>query len=89
VLATGLVLPGLVSTPAAEVKLTISPDGGRMLRGTVGWGDGGTGWDIYESVRQGGQCDPAGLYLPTSCRGGPGRMHIYRIPVETALAPPQ
>jgi hypothetical protein len=52
VLATGLVLPGLVSTPAAEVKLTISPDGGRMLWGT-------------------------------------GRMDIYRIPVETALAPPQ
>lgn len=50
--ATGLVLPGLVSTPATEVKLTLSPAGRRMLWGT-------------------------------------GRMDIYRIPVETALAPPQ
>jgi hypothetical protein len=33
--------------------------------------------------------DPAGLYLAMSCRGGPGRMDIYRIPVETALVSPQ
>jgi hypothetical protein len=44
-------LPGHVSTPATEVRVTFSPDGQRMLWGTIGWKDGDGGWDIYESVK--------------------------------------
>jgi Tol biopolymer transport system component len=47
--------PGLISTAASEVKVTISPDGTRMLFGTIGWGMGGTGWDIYESIKTDGK----------------------------------
>lgn len=49
------VFPDLVSTPASEVKLTMSPDGTRILFGTIGWGGGGTGWDIYETVKTEGR----------------------------------
>ena len=44
-------LPGHVSTPATEVRVTFSPDGQRMLWGTIGWKGGPGGWDIYESVK--------------------------------------
>ena len=46
-------LPDVVSTPNSEVRITFSPDGKRMLWGTIGWAGGAGGWDIYESVRQG------------------------------------
>ncbi|MGH8542565.1 MAG: hypothetical protein ACREX3_02745, partial [Gammaproteobacteria bacterium] len=35
-----LVAPGTISTKLSEVRLTVSPDGSRMLWGTIGW-DGG------------------------------------------------
>jgi hypothetical protein len=44
-------LPGVVSTPATEVRVTFSPDGQRMLWGAIGWKGGHGGWDIYESVK--------------------------------------
>lgn len=49
--AAGLWLPDLVSTPAAEVRITFSPDGQRMLWGVIGGSGGAGGWDIYESGR--------------------------------------
>ena len=103
--ATELVLPGLVSTPATEVKLTISPDGQRMLWGTAGWGDGQTGWDIYESVRQGGQWsapapvafnsaandfdpffthDGSAVYFFSNRSGGEGGDDLYRVAFDAA-----
>jgi len=51
--------PGLVSTPATEVRLAISPDGRRMLWGVIGQPDDANGWEIYESVRR-----PAGWSRP-------------------------
>lgn len=47
-----LVFPNLVSTKESEIKLTFSPDGKRMLWGTIGWENGAGGWDIWESVRE-------------------------------------
>src|SRR3954464_2976692 len=44
--------PDLVSTPQAEVRITFSPDGRRMLWGTIGWSGGNGGWDIFESHRE-------------------------------------
>jgi TolB protein len=44
-------LPDLVSTAHSEVRITFSPDGKRMLWGTIGWSGGAGGWDIYESRR--------------------------------------
>jgi TolB protein len=45
-------LPGHVSTAVSEVRITFSPDGQRMLWGTIDWRGGGQGgWDIYESVK--------------------------------------
>jgi uncharacterized protein (DUF1684 family) len=46
-------LPDHVSTPKSEVRITFSPDGTRMLWGAIGWSDGKSGWDIYESQRAG------------------------------------
>ncbi len=47
-----LVFPHLVSTEKSEIKLTFSPDGTRMLWGTVGWENGIGGWDIWECVKE-------------------------------------
>lgn len=47
--AARLWLPDLVSTPNSEVRITFSPDGQRMLWGTIGWSGGLGGWDIFES----------------------------------------
>jgi TolB protein len=44
-------LPDLVSTPNAEVRITFSPDGRRMLWGCIGCAGGAGGWEILESVR--------------------------------------
>lgn len=43
-------LPDLVSTSATEVRVTFSPDGERMLWGTIGREGGPGGWEIFESV---------------------------------------
>jgi TolB protein len=45
--------PDLVSTPQAEVRIAFSPDGQRMLWGTIDWVGGRGGWDIFESHRIG------------------------------------
>lgn len=50
-----LVFPHLVSTEKSEIKLTFSPDGTRMLWGTIGWENGIDGWDIWESVKENNQ----------------------------------
>ncbi len=50
-----LVRPGFVSTSKSEIKITFSPDGQRMLWGTIGWEGGAGGWDIWESRREDGQ----------------------------------
>ena len=44
-------LPDVVSTTNSEVRITFSPDGKRMLWGTIGWSGGVGGWDIFESVK--------------------------------------
>jgi len=49
--APELVLPGVVSTPRSEVKLTASPGGDRVLFGAIGWEGGRGGWDVLESAR--------------------------------------
>jgi TolB protein len=46
--------PDVVSTANSEVRIAFSPDGARMLWGTIGWSEGAGGWDIYESVKAGG-----------------------------------
>jgi TolB protein len=46
-------LPDVVSTANSEVRITFSPDGKRMLWGTIGWSAGKGGWDIFESVKSG------------------------------------
>jgi hypothetical protein len=45
--------PDLVSTEKSEVKVTFSPDGQRLLWGTIGWSGGAGGWDIWESLTEG------------------------------------
>ncbi len=49
---------GVVSTPATEVKIALSPDGKRALWGVIGWDGGAGGWDIVESERQGDTWSP-------------------------------
>jgi Tol biopolymer transport system component len=44
-------LPDVVSTANSEIRITFSPDGKRMLWGTIGWSGGVGGWDIFESVK--------------------------------------
>jgi len=62
-----LVLPGLVSTPVTEVRLTLSPDGRRLLWGVIGWTGGPGGWEILESVRTpGGWSPPAAVSFDTA-----------------------
>ena len=54
----------LVSTPNSEVRITFSPDGNRMLWGTIGWSGGMGGWDIFESRRvAGGWSNPAAVWF--------------------------
>jgi TolB protein len=45
--------PDRVSTEKSEVRITFSPDGARMLWGTIGGTGGAGGWDIFESRRAG------------------------------------
>nr|WP_294948464.1 hypothetical protein [uncultured Mucilaginibacter sp.] len=46
-----LFMPGLVSTKNAEVKITFSPDGNRMLWGGIDWIEGKTDLDIWQSEK--------------------------------------
>lgn len=48
-----VVLPGVVSTAASEIRLAISPDGRRMLWGSVGRDAAPGQLDIWERHRQG------------------------------------
>ncbi|MFA6955196.1 MAG: hypothetical protein WC538_04905 [Thermoanaerobaculia bacterium] len=50
-----VVHPGLVSTANTEIRITFSPDGKRMLWGTIGWAGGPGEWDIWESVETDGK----------------------------------
>jgi len=54
-----IAFPNLVSTKDTEVKLTFSPDGRRMLWGTIGWENGAGGWDIWQSVKTDGKWSAA------------------------------
>jgi hypothetical protein len=51
--------PGVVSTPASEVRIAFSPDGRRALWGAIDRSGGPGGWDIFESSRQGTGWSPA------------------------------
>src|SRR5690349_198475 len=50
-----LAFPGVVATNHDEVKLTLSPDGTRLLWGTIDWEGGAGKWDIWESTLHEGQ----------------------------------
>lgn len=50
--------PGLVSTANTEIRIAFSPDGKRMLWGTIGWSGGPGEWDIFESVESDGKWQP-------------------------------
>jgi len=50
---TQLWQPDLVSTPDADVRITFSPDGKRMLWGRIGGAADEQGWEILESERRG------------------------------------
>src|SRR5262245_16456267 len=46
-------VPGVISTPASEVRIAFSPDGRRALWGAIDRSGGPGGWDIFESTREG------------------------------------
>jgi TolB protein len=46
-----IVAPGVISTPASEIRIAISPDGRRALWGAIDRAGGPGGWDIFESTR--------------------------------------
>ena len=48
-----LVGPGVISTPASEIRIAVSPDGRRALWGAIDRAGGPGGWDIFESLRVG------------------------------------
>jgi TolB protein len=50
-----LVGPGVISTPASEIRIAVSPDGRRALWGAIDRTSpkGPGGWDIFESLREG------------------------------------
>ena len=62
-----------VSTLRTEIRLTVSPDGWRLLRGSIGRPGGPGGWEIIESVLTGW------LYFSAHRDEGAGRMDICRI----------
>lgn len=43
---------GVVSTPASEVRATVSPDGGRIVWGSPDRGGGAGGWDLWQARLQ-------------------------------------
>jgi hypothetical protein len=53
-----LVHPKLVSTDLAEVRITFSPEGDRMLWGLIGGENSPEGWQIVESERNGKTWSP-------------------------------
>src|SRR4051812_37116385 len=48
-----VLLPGVISTAAAEIRLAISPDGRRMLWGSIGRGADKDQQDVWERHREG------------------------------------
>jgi hypothetical protein len=54
-----VVAPGVISTPASEVRIALSPDGRRALWGAIDRSGGPGGWDIFESTRSGSAWGPA------------------------------
>ena len=46
-----IIAPGVISTPASEIRIAISPDGRRALWGAIDRAGGPGGWDIFESTR--------------------------------------
>jgi TolB protein len=46
-----LVAPGIISTAKPEVRIAFSPDGKRLMFGTIAWEGGAGGWDLWESVK--------------------------------------
>jgi TolB protein len=50
-----LFMPNLVSTKNADVKITFSPDGNKMLWGGIDWIEGKADQDIWQSDRVNGQ----------------------------------
>ena len=57
-----LVGPGVISTPASEIRIAVSPDGRRALWGAIDRAAprGPGGWDVFESQREGSVWGPAG-----------------------------
>lgn len=53
--AAELVDLGPVAQPSSEVRISFSPDGSRMLWGSISRTGGPGGWEIWERVRRGGQ----------------------------------
>lgn len=53
--APEIAFPNVVTTDKTEIKLAFSPDGRRMLWGTIGWQTGVEAWNIFESVNENGK----------------------------------
>lgn len=61
---------GVVSTAAAEVRAAISPDGSRIVWGSIGRDGGPGGWDLWQAVRRDGRWqDPQPLPVPVNGAG--------------------
>lgn len=55
---------GVVSTPANEVRATVSPDGRRIVWGSTDRAGGAGGWDLWQATLAGGRwSDPVPLPL--------------------------
>jgi Tol biopolymer transport system component len=58
---------GIVSTKAAEVRAAISPDGRRIVWGSIGRDGGPGGWDLWQATRRDGRWqDPQPLPAPVN-----------------------
>lgn len=58
---------GVVSTAAVEVRAAISPDGTRIVWGSIGRDGGPGGWDLWEATRRDGAwVDPRPLRTPVN-----------------------
>ena len=64
-----LVGPGVISTPASEIRIAISPDGRRALWGAIDRAGGPGGWDIFESARNDSAPAPSPASASTSTWG--------------------
>ncbi|UHQ23205.1 TolB-like protein [Lysobacter sp. 5GHs7-4] len=60
---------GVVSTPHAEVRASVSPDGRRIVWGSTDRPGGAGGWDLWQaSLKQGRWQEPAPLALNTGAK---------------------